>query len=442
MDKLAAREYLTQGAVLAGQGKHGEALLYYDKAEREDPMDAEIYVSRGIALANLEKLEEAKQQFDKVLKLNRGYGLAYFHLANIAMLQGETALGLENYNKAIANGYDDAQLYYNIGLLHEENGDADMAIRNYSKAITKDALRPDIRVRKVRLLIEGNHFPEALQALDEMILTNPDVFEGYHLKFTVLMQLRQFAKAEDVIKQATALFPKDTGFIIDKVALLNEQKKTDEAMALLTELENAEDTDDETRRRVYMERAQIHAANEDVKSAIAALEKAKALTEKAGAFDTEAVFLLANCHLSAEEYDKVLLYARQLLEKSEDDYYKYTARYYEPLALNKLGRMTEALPLYNSAIDEYRNQSLASPGNLDAYLFRIMCLRDIGQNEKAMELADYIVTLQPERAEPRLLRVTVLEAMGRTEEAAEEIKKMNATLPEDPHGSQAGTGGL
>ena len=431
MDKLAAQEYLTQGAVLAGQGKHEEALAYYDKAERESPMDVEIYLSKGIALANLDKLDEAKGQFEKVLKVNKAYGLAYFHLGSIAMLQGDTALGFENYNKAIANGYEDAQLYYSIGLLHEENGDADMAIRNYSKAITKDALRPDIRVRKARLLIDANSFPEALQTLDEMILTNPDVFEGYHLKFTVLLQLRQFDKAEATVKQALDLFPKDPGFVIDKVSLLIEQKKLDDAMALLAELEKAEEADDEVRRRVYMERAQIYAAKEDIKAAITALESAKALSDKTGAFDTEVIFLLANCHLSTEEYEKVLEYAHQLIEHSENNYYTYTAKYYMPLALNKLGRMEEALPLYNDAIDEYRNQSLAAPGNLDSYLFRIMCLRDIGQNEKALELADYIVTLQPERAEPRLLRVTVLEAMGRADEAAEETKKVNAMLPDE-----------
>lgn len=431
MDNLQVQEYLTQGAVLAGQGKHGEALAYYDKAEKENPMNIDVYLSKGIAYANLDKLDVAKEQFEKALKVNRTSGLAYFHLGSIALLQGDTALGFENYNKAIANGYDDAQLYYSIGLLHEENGEADMAIRNYSKAIMRDALRPDIRIRKARLLLQGNHYPEALQTLDETILTNPDVFEGYHLKFSVLMQLKQYTKAEEVLKTAIELFPKDPGFAIDKVSLLIEQKKVDEAFAVLAELENAEETDDTVRRRVYMERAQIYATRDDVKSAITALEQAKVLSEKSGLFDAEVIFLLANCHLSTEEYEKVLGYARELLEKAEDGYNKETARYFEPLALKMLGKMSEAIPKYKDAINEYRNQSLAAPGNLDAYLLRIMCLRDIEQYDKALELIDYVISLQSERVEPRLLRVTILEALGRSEEAAEEAKIVNAMLPEE-----------
>ena len=431
MGNLEVKEYLTQGTVLAGQGKYEEALAYYDKAGREDPMEIEVYLSKGIAFANLDKLDEAKAQFDKALKVNRASGLAYFHLGSIALLQGDIALGFENFNKAIANGYNDAQLYYSIGLLHEEKGEADLAIRNYSKAIARNALRPDIRIRKARLLIQGNHLPEALQELDETMLTNPDVFEGYHLKFTVLMQLRQFAKAEELLATALEMFPKDPGFAIDRVHLLVEQKKTDEAIAALDAIENADGTDGAVLRRVYMERAQIFAAAEDVGQSIAALEQAKALSEKAGDFDAEVVFMLANCHLSTEEYDKVLGYARQLLEKSAVGYIKETARYFEPLALKMLGRMDEALPLYNDAINEFRNQALAAPGNLDAYLLRVMCLRDTGQHAKALELVDYVIELQPKRAEPRILRIAILEALGRDEEAAEEAKAVNTMLPEE-----------
>jgi tetratricopeptide (TPR) repeat protein len=431
---LEVQEYLTQGAVLAGQGKHKEALNYYERAERENPLEIDVYLAKGIACANINKLDEAKVQFEKALKVNRTSGLAYFHLGSIALLQGDTAFGLENYNKAIANGYDDAQLYYSLGLLHEENGEVDMAIRNYSKAIMRDALRPDIRIRKARLLLQGNNIPEALQVLDETILTNPDVFEGYHLKFTVLMQLKQYAKAEELLHQALTLFPKDPGFAIDKVSLLIAQAKIEEALAALTTLENAAETDDAVRRRIQMERAQIYAAQEDVKSAISALEKAKALFDQEEIFDTEVVFLLANCHLGIAEYDKVLAYARLLLEKEESGYYKETARYFEPLALKMLGRMDEALPLYQEAISEFRRQSLATPGNLDSYLLRIMCLRDTEQFAKALELVDYVIELQSERPEPRLLRVTILEALGRQDEAAEETIAVNALLPAELRG--------
>jgi tetratricopeptide (TPR) repeat protein len=195
------------------------------------------------------------------LKVNRTSGLAYFHLVSIAQLQGNIARGFEKLTKPSANALKTLRCI-TAWLSHEEKGEIDMAIRNYSKAIMRDALRPDIRIRKARLLLQSNHIPEALQTLDETILTNPDVFEGYHLKFSILMQLKQYDKAEEVLKTAMDLFPKDPGFIIDKVTLFIEQKKVDEAFALLDELEKAEGTDDAVRRRIYMERAQIYATRD------------------------------------------------------------------------------------------------------------------------------------------------------------------------------------
>lgn len=431
MDKIQVQEYLTQGAVMSGQGKYEEALMYYDRAEKENPMEIDVYLSKGIALANLERLDDAKTQFEKALKLDRTAGIAYFHLGNIAVLKGNIALGFENYNKAAASGYDDAQLYYSMGLLHEENGEVDMAIRNYSKAIQRDALRPDIRIRKARLLLEGNHIPEALQTLDETILTNPDVFEGYHLKFTILVQLKQYAKAEALLRDAMALFPKDPAFVLDQVTLLVEQQKTDEALAILSDLEDSGEADESLHRKIYMEKAQIYASKDEITSAIDCLEQAKALAEKNSEFDAEVIFLLANCHLSTGEYEKVLSYSRELAQRAEAGYIKETARYYIPLALKLSGRENEALPLYKEAINEYRNQALAAPGNMDAYLLRIMCLRDIGEYEKALELIDYVVALQPDRAEPRMLKAAILEAMGRTEDAEAETKAVNAMLPKE-----------
>ena len=218
---------------------------------------------------------------------------------------------------------------------------------------------------------------------------------------------------------------------MDKVALLIEEKKSREAMELLTALEQREEADDSFRRNVYMQRAHIYTLEDDITSAISSLEQAKELSGKAGEFDTEIFFLLTSCHLSLKEYDKVLEYARLLLEKAPEGYSKEVARYFEPFALKMLGRTEESIPLYQEAIREYRNQSLEAPGNMDAYLLRAMCLRDIEQYEKALELIDYVISLQSDRGEPRLVRITILDALGRNEEAEEEAKLVNAMMPKE-----------
>ncbi len=430
MENLEIKEYMTQGVVFSSQGNYEEAISYYEKAEKIDPMDTDVYIAKGIAYANMEQLEAAKQQFEKSLKINRKLGLAYFHLGSIAILEDDVALGFEYYNNAVANGYDNAQMYYSLGLLYEENGDWDMAIRNYSKAIQRDALRPDIRIRKARLLEEMDQLPEALQTLDEMILSNPDYFEGYHMKFGILLKQKKYDEAKKLMDDAIALFPKDPYFVIDRATLLLEQGKLQEALDMLTNLEGAEEVDFEAKRKIYMSKAQIFSIQENLKAAEEELKKGEKLSEQEGEFDEEMVFLLMNVYFADKDYEKTLDLARKLFEKTESGYIKETARYYVPLALKMLNRSEEALPLYEEAINEYRNQSLAFPAHLDAYLFRIMCLRDIEKYDKALELLDYVTKLQPESTDVLVVKASVLEAMGKEKEAEEEVAKIKKINPD------------
>ena len=430
MSSQQIQEYLTQGAMLESQEKYQEALGFYDKALELDAMNHDAYISKGVAHANLENLDEAQKQFENALKINRTSGLAFFHLGNVALLKEETSLGFENYNKAISNGFDDAQIYYNIGLLHEENGETDLALRNYSKAISKDPIRPEIRLRKAELQLHLEQYHEALQSLDEMILTNPDVFEGYHTKFLVLMQLGKHDEAGELLAKAIELFPDDIDFVIDKTTLLIAQNKTEEAFEILAELEKNAAGDGSVIYKVHMERAQIHASRQEIGPAIAELELAKALTEKDGEFDTDSQFLLMNCFVAKTDFEKVLEYSRELLEKAEEESpYTDTARYYVPLALKNLGKMDEATELYHKAIEELRNKGLSSPGNLETYLLRALCHHDLEEYEKAYDLVDYVIQLKPELPEPRFQKILILEAMGKKEEAEEEKKTVNALLP-------------
>lgn len=89
------------------------------------------------------------------------------------------------------------------------------------------------------------------------------------------------------------------------------------------------------------------------------------------------------------------------------------------------------MPVYQAAVEEFRRQSLDAPGNLDAYLLRAMCLRDMEQYEKALELIDYVVALQPDRAELLFIKVSILEALGRTEEAEKVSRILKEMLPDE-----------
>lgn len=416
---------MQQAEALMGQEKYEAALKLLDKAESEDRMNIDVYLTKGVAYANMFDLDNARKEFEKALKLNKQNGLAYFHLGNIAMLEGDRVAGTEFYNNAIASGFDDAQVYFSLGLKYEEEDKDDLAIRNYSKALLKDPERADIRIRKVRLFIKNEKYQEALENLDEMIFSNPDVFEGYHLKYLVLTSLERFKDAENTLNDAIALFPKDPAFVIDKVSLMIAKEQYSEALEEFDRIENDYVLNVDNKHNIAMEKARIYAFLEDMDGTINSLQNARNISKEYDPprLDLEALYLLMNCYMNNEDYADVLECADELLKAEEEDYYSLAARYYKPLALKLLDRQDESQKLFREAVEYFRAVSLKNPGNVDSYAFRIMALREIGDLEKAYELADYLVTVRDDTPEAYTLRATILQDMGREEEAKADREK-------------------
>ena len=423
MSKIDFDEYLMQGRALLGNSKYEDAISYFNKAELEDNMNEDVYLYKGICYANMDKYLEAKNEFEKVLKISKNNGLACFHLGNIENLMGNRARGIELYNNALAYGFDDAQVYYSLGLMFEEDGDDDKAVRNYSKAIIKDPNRADVRLRKVSILVRNNKRQEALQSLDELILSNPDIFEGYHLKFLMLVEDKEYDKAEATIDSAMELFPKDPAFKLDKASLLTSKEQYDEALEALKAIEEETTVYPQLAHDIAMERTRIYTGKQDPKTLIHYLEEARNISRENDVQDFEESFLLMNCYVVENDFNKVLDMARYLKSVEGNEYYTLSANYYEGFALKNLGDTDGAKKLFEEAADFYRKKTLEFPTNLDIYSFRIMSLRELGQLDKALELADYLVKANDKSPEAHVLKSSVLEALGKDNEAEQERKQ-------------------
>jgi tetratricopeptide (TPR) repeat protein len=389
-------EYLSQAIVLASSNQLNEALVYFDKAEKEEPLNIEVYINRGVAFSNLERYKDAKEQFLKAQKINNTDGRVYYHLGSIAAVDGDLPGCLDLYKKAIANGFRDSQIYYNTGLVYESTEDYAACIKNFKKALEIDPIRADVALRLASIYVKTERLVEAVETLDAVILINPEIPNLYHLKFNILIQMNEVKKAEQTLDDAVSLFPDEMSFKFDKIELLISAGKREEAKKLLDDFDIENTADKDISRRVHMYYAQITAYSGDLKTTVDELEKAKAIFESDGGFDGENSLILMNCYVKTEQFEKVLDISRAFLSTGEDTAVGDTARYYEPFALKMLGRMDEALPLYKEAIEAYRNDSLAHPGFLDPYIMRSLCHKDIEEYDKAVELMEYVLKLKPD----------------------------------------------
>lgn len=156
---------------------------------------------------------------------------------------------------------------------------------------------------------------DALQSLDELILSNPDVFEGYHLKYLVLTSLEKYEAAEETLDEAISLFPKDPAFAIDKASLMISKKEFHSAIAELRHIEDNYTLEVDDLHSIAMEKARAYALLEDMDGTIESLMAAKniALSYDPPRMDLEALYLLMNCYLNNEDYQKTLECAQELL---------------------------------------------------------------------------------------------------------------------------------
>jgi tetratricopeptide (TPR) repeat protein len=77
-------ESLHMLGMLAGQtGRHDQALTLADQAIGASPDVAEAHVNRGIALANLDRDDEAAKSFQTALDISPGHPLAQSALTNL-----------------------------------------------------------------------------------------------------------------------------------------------------------------------------------------------------------------------------------------------------------------------------------------------------------------------------------------------------------------------
>ncbi|NLP13961.1 MAG: tetratricopeptide repeat protein [Clostridium sp.] len=421
-----AEEYNQQGLTLMGANKYEEAITYFNKAQQENPMLVDTYFNLGTAYASMENYDEAKVQFEKILLIDKNNPMAYFHLGNISFMKNDFNKGIENYNKAVSCGYDGSQLYYNLGLVYEEMDNIPMAIRNYNKAIAKEPLRPDFRLKKASLYIQTKKYDEAMEALEELNNYCPDVFEGYHLRFEIYCAQEKYDEAEKLINKAIDLFPEDVSLFYDKIRLFNIKGELDTALRMIDEAEKMEGFEIEA-RNLDFERAKIYAQKNDIDKAIEYFEKLKEYEE--GSIDYEGRYFLMNAYLSIQKFDKVLENAETLLKNLNDTSYSRAAIYYKPYSLKMLGREEEAQKYYKEATKVFRMITISEPGNLDAYMFRVLSHKDLKEYDKALELVDYVLLLKPDSAEAYAIKSGIYKELGQEEKAQEELKKAKRLNP-------------
>ncbi|REJ43621.1 MAG: tetratricopeptide repeat protein [Microcystis flos-aquae DF17] len=131
--------YAIRGSNYSLQKKYELALDDFNKAMKLNPNYAMAYFGRGELYYYQKKYELALADFNKAIELNPNHAGAYVNRGIIYYEQKKYELALADFNKAIELDSKSAMAYYNRGLLYYYQKKYDLALADFNKAIELDS---------------------------------------------------------------------------------------------------------------------------------------------------------------------------------------------------------------------------------------------------------------------------------------------------------------
>lgn len=425
--RFEAQDLNQQAKLLLNAKNFNGARAILDKAIEIDPMLVDSYRNYGDLYMLTKEYENAKNSYKKALLIEKN-GLFYFLYGNACFMNDEMQLGLENYNMAINEGYDNEEMMFFMGMAYEHMNEDSLALRYYNKACIKNPARADYWVKKISALYRLGGYEKAEADIDNLLARFPELFESYHFKTQIMLVKHEFTEAIAFSKKAAEKFPEDVDLMFDYARALAFGGKYDEAIKEIARAKKMKYYSEAIREFTILE-ARIFAEKQNFASAIESCKACIAMSP-VGVFDGEAYFMLMNLYIAENNYAEILNCAEAIINANSGDPYYYAALYYKPFALKQLGETERAEAEFTKANSIYRLATLKKPGALDIYLYRVMCLRDLGEYSKALELLDFVQGVNADIAEIYTVRASIYTEQGEETLAKRETEKACKLKPE------------
>ncbi|HSW55748.1 MAG TPA: tetratricopeptide repeat protein [Ignavibacteriaceae bacterium] len=157
----AAVEFYNKGVQYAVQGEFVKAKEEFDKVLKIDSLYSQaelglktindiskkkimqetgIHIFKGVYYDEQGKFEQAISEYIKAIEMNPNYEVAYNNRGMSYYNQGEYERAISDYTKAIGLNPKYADAYNNRGIVYYEQGQNNLAISDYSMAIELNAL--------------------------------------------------------------------------------------------------------------------------------------------------------------------------------------------------------------------------------------------------------------------------------------------------------------
>jgi tetratricopeptide (TPR) repeat protein len=189
------KAWYSRGNALFDLGRYEEAISSYDKAIEIDPDSQSIWLNRSVAIRNLGRYTEAIISCEKALDINPD-SLELWHEKGYCFEKlGQYEESLQCHNQTVRIKSDYAEGWYNRGVQLGNLGRYEEAIQSYDKALEIDSDYYKAWNNRGGTLANLGKYEEAIQSYDKALEIKPDYHEVLNNRGVALGNIGKYEEA-------------------------------------------------------------------------------------------------------------------------------------------------------------------------------------------------------------------------------------------------------
>lgn len=226
-DRVAVMKKLSEKAMNAGvlfthRGMLDEAIEEFIKVIKVDPNHIDAYYGRAVAYFNKRSYDLSAADYRKVVDIDPDCSKAYLVRGMMKAIHGgDFDEGMAELDQAIELDPGDAHIYYNRGIAYSKQGHVDQAILNFTRAVEIAPDFADAYNSRGFVYFKQNNYDQALSDWAKTLEINPRCADTYNNRGVVYCSQKRYDESWEDIHKAEAL-----GIKIDPEFLKDLKKKS------------------------------------------------------------------------------------------------------------------------------------------------------------------------------------------------------------------------
>ncbi len=200
---------------LLQQRKVPEALVLLKELVAANDTDRDAQELLGMALFMSRQFQEARDAFDRLVRLDPMYATAWVNLGAVQNVLNDHQGAVKSLRKAIQRDKRSASAYYNMAIAQRAMKMNSMAISAYREAIKIDPKMAEAYTNLGNIYIEMNNLSKAVRLLEDGVSNCPNVKKLHAV-------LAKAKRAKDGVQRQD----KPLGRLVDEEALSKKQIRT------------------------------------------------------------------------------------------------------------------------------------------------------------------------------------------------------------------------